>query len=127
HPFDVSDERPEILLPLYNGAAGVIWALHHLAAARRDYLPAVATLLERNRANDWRLAGEQRFGFAIGDAGILLLHWTLAPSPALEDHLAEAIAANMRHPSNGFTWGAPGTMRAALFLHARTGAPRWAD
>ncbi len=31
HPFDVSPERPPSLKPLYYGAAGVIWALDHLA------------------------------------------------------------------------------------------------
>jgi lantibiotic modifying enzyme len=127
HPIDVSDERPPVLLPLYYGAAGVIWALHHLSAARRDYLPAVETLLERNRADNLRLANRKLPAFSLGDAGILMLHWRLAPSEALAQQLTDAIEANMRHPSNGFSWGAPGTMRAALFMHERTGEARWAD
>ena len=127
HPIDVSDERPPVLLPLYNGAAGVIWALHRLNSARRDYLPAVATLLPRNRADNLRLANRTLRSFALGDAGILLLHWLLAPAEALLEQLAHAIESNFEHPSNGFAWGAPGTMRAALFLHARTGEERWAD
>jgi hypothetical protein len=127
HPFDVSDERPDVLLPLYYGAAGVIWTLHYLGAARRDYLPAVETLLERNRADTLRLGNEPRASFALGDAGILLLHWHLAPSEQIASQLHTAIEANFHHPSNGFSWGAPGTMRAALFMHEKTGEDRWAD
>jgi len=127
HPIDVSDERPPVLLPLYNGAAGVVWGLHRLKGARRDYLPAVATLLARGRADNLRLANRSLPSFALGDAGILFLHWLLAPSEKLLDQLGEAIEANFEHPSNGFAWGAPGTMRAALFLHDRTGEQCWAD
>jgi len=127
HPIDVSDERPPVLLPLYYGAAGVIWALRHLNAARRDYLPAVETLLKRNRADNLRLANRTLQAFSLGDAGILLLHWRFALSESLAQQLHTAIEVNMRHPSNGFSWGAPGTMRAALFMHERTGEARWAD
>jgi hypothetical protein len=127
HPIDVSPERADVLLPLYYGAAGAIWALQHLDAARRDYLPAVETLRERHRAATMRLSGRIQHGFALGEAGIDFLHWQLAPSNALLDRLQSAIEANAHDPSNGFSWGAPGTMRAALFLHARTGDARWAD
>jgi len=127
HPIDVSDERPGVLLPLYYGAAGVIWTLHRLGAAHRDYLPAVETLLERNRADNLRLANRKLSCFTLGDAGILMLHWQLAPSRALEDEIAAAIEANMQHPTNGFGWGAPGTMCAALFMLESTGDARWAE
>jgi hypothetical protein len=127
HPIDVSDERPPVLLPLYNGAAGVIWALHRLDEARRDFLPAVTTLLARNRADNLRLANRSLPSFALGDTGILLLHWLLAPAETLLDQLGDVIESNFEHPSSGFAWGAPGSMRAALFLHARTGERRWAD
>src|SRR5690242_11927255 len=55
HPLDVSPERaPDALKVLYYGAAGVIWALHHLerigaAPLKRDYLPALRGLAARNR------------------------------------------------------------------------------
>jgi hypothetical protein len=127
HPIDVSDERPPILLALYNGAAGVVWALNRLDAARRDYLPAIATLLARNRADNLRLANRSLPSFALGDTGILFLHWLLAPAEKLVQQLGRAIESNFEHPSNGFAWGAPGTMRAALFLYERTGDERWAD
>jgi hypothetical protein len=127
HPIDISDERPPVLLPLYYGAAGVIWALHHLKAAQRDYLPAVESLLARHRADNLRLSNRTLLSFSLGETGILMLHWSLAPSQALERDIAAAIEANFEHPTNGFSWGAPGTMRAALFMHQRTGDPQWAD
>src|ERR1700675_928163 len=55
HPLDRSPERPpDSLKTLYNGAAGVIWALKYLDEAgaislKRDYLPTVRELIQRSR------------------------------------------------------------------------------
>ncbi|MFI5316219.1 MAG: lanthionine synthetase C family protein [Myxococcota bacterium] len=130
HPIDRSPERAEVLKPLYYGAAGVIWTLHRLQRAglaelRHDYLPAVRGLLEAHRADSLRLTGAPILGYPVGDAGILLLHWTLAPADALASELHAAIEANASHPSLGFCWGAPGGMLAALFMFERTGGARW--
>ena len=132
HPLDVSDERPEVLTPLYYGAAGVIWALERLKAAGaanfdRDYRPALRTLVERNRRDALRLTGRPVRAYALGEVGILLLHCTLEPSEGLADQLHAAIEANRDDTTLGFAWGSPGAMRASLFLFERTGEARWRE
>ena len=132
HPIDRSPERADTLKPIYYGAAGVIWTLHQLRDAGmsdvgRDYLPTVATLLERHRADSLRLSQRPILSYPTGDAGILLLHWTLAPSEALARELHDVIGANANHPARGFCWGASGSMLAALFMFERTAEARWRD
>ena len=132
HPLDVSEERADVLKPLYYGAGGVIWALERLRATgfavpRRDYRPAVRTLLERSRADAMRLNGRRQFCYPTGETGLLLLHWVLEPSETLAAQLETAIAASQSDPSLGFLWGAPGTMLAALFMAERTGEARWSE
>jgi hypothetical protein len=132
HPIDRSPERADTLKPIYYGAAGVIWTLHHLrdagmAAVERDYLPTVASLLERHRGDSLRLTKRPILAYPTGDAGILLLHWKLAPSEALARELHAVIADTTDHPARGFCWGAPGSMLAALFMFEHTGEARWKD
>ena len=140
HPMDLSPERPpDCLKPIYHGAAGVIWALGRLrdlgfASPELDYLPTVATLVERYRA-DLRgnpamasyVDGERgRDSVLIGEAGLKLLHWTLAPSPALEDELHADLTAKIGDP-RGLLWGGAGSMLAALAMLRRTGEARWRE
>ena len=131
HPLDVSPERAAALKAIYNGAAGVIWALGRLqdagfAALGRSYLPAVSSLLARHRVDALALTQAPVRGYPVGDAGIALLHWTLAPSEPVARELYSAIEANAAHPALGFAWGGAGSMRAALFMHERSGEARWA-
>ncbi|HTK98632.1 MAG TPA: LanC-like protein [Pseudomonadales bacterium] len=130
HPIDRSPERAATLKPIYYGAAGVVWTLLHLqragmAEVGRDYLPAIATLLERHRADSLRLTGAPILAYPTGDAGIALLYWTMAPSRAIENELRRVIEGNADHPSLGFGWGGPGSMLAALFMFERTHEPQW--
>lgn len=65
--------------PLFNGAAGVIWALPRLhtlgaAALTRDFLPEVRGLFDRQQRDDKDLQRDRVPSFAVGDGGILLLH-----------------------------------------------------
>lgn len=132
HPLD---NLSGVVLPqpfkmLYFGAAGVIWALDYLARVgateiQRDFSSTVAELLEWNR-KDVRPFAPEMSSLLIGDVGILLLQWKLAPSESLATQLSDAIEANERHPAREFMWGAPGTMLAALLLHEWTQEPRWA-
>ena len=130
HPIDRSPERADTLKPIYYGAAGVVWTLLQLQRAGmadigRDYVPAVASLLERHRADSQRLTGAPILAYPTGDAGIALLHWTMAPSRAIADELYRVIEANAAHPSLGFGWGGPGSMLAALFMFERTREQRF--
>ena len=132
HPLDVSPERADVLKPLYYGAAGVIWGLRHLQAAGAiapgpEYVEAVAGLLAGSRVDAQRLHGGPLSAYLLGDAGILLLHWTMAPSEVLARQLHGALVANADHPSRGLAWGEPGTMLAALIMFRRTAEQRWRD
>lgn len=135
HPRDADAGDPpglQAFYPLYFGACGVIWALHHLqgvGAVRltRSYALHVDALLPLTRA--W-LGEDERAMFAsylMGDTGILLLREMLAPDPGTADRLEQAIAGNIDNPTRELMWGAPGTMLAALFLHRRGGEARWAE
>ncbi|MDE2145598.1 MAG: LanC-like protein [Burkholderiales bacterium] len=134
HPRDLDPgEDPEqVATSLYFGAAGVIWALHHLqdlgaATLTRSYLGELETLRLRNRA--WLQAGGSSdfASYLMGDTPILLLAQGHAPTPARADALAALIEGHLDHPARELMWGAPGTLLAALFLHRRTGQARWAD
>lgn len=116
---------------LYTGAAGVIWALDHLA--REGAVgpgPSVAHHLSpmREKTHAYYAAhGLQTRSYLNGDAGLMLAEWRLSPCPALADALADVIAANTEDPTLEFMWGAPGPMLAALMMHRATGEARWAD
>ncbi len=138
HPSDRSPERPpDCLKMLYNGAAGVIWALHRLdelgvAPLVHDFLPVVRTLAERHRRDvethggvrDY--IGHERDAFLIGETGLHLLECKLARSGEVEKRLAAAIEAKIGD-NRGIVWGGAGAMLAALFRLDRTGEARWRD
>ena len=130
HPKDGeagSSRRADI----YVGAGGVIWALDHLArGGATAELPSLAHHLSpmRERAHAYHLTRSmQTRSYLIGDSGLLLAEWRLAPSPALADTLAEVIGANTDDPTLEFMWGSPGTMLTALAMHRATSEARWAD
>lgn len=114
HPKDRNDPAPQH--GFYFGDSGVVWALRYLqqrgaAQCTRDWLPHLATL---------RVAAEHG-SYLFGETPILL------QLPGQEERLAAHIEQTMHHPAREFMWGAPGTLLAALFLHRRTGAARWAE
>ena len=118
--------------PLYFGACGVMWALHHLqsvGAARlsRAYAPHVDALLPLNRAWLGNDNPEQLASYLLGDAGIVLLSQWLNPAPQTLDSLQTLIEGNLDNPTRELMWGAPGTMLVALFLHQHSGEARWAE
>jgi hypothetical protein len=129
HPLDEEEDEPPLERPacLYLGAAGVIWALHALEQGGRDWSDVAASLPDRYRAEpDFPDEGVVP-SLWTGEAGILLVAHTLAPSRRLEDQLLEAVRANRANPSLELAWGSPGTMLAAQVMHERTGAPEWAE
>lgn len=116
---------------LYFGSAGVIWALDALVGS--GHAPpgdTFAEYLPQNLAGNEKTHRKRDFetcSYFMGQAGILLCMYRTAPSAQTADALAAVIADNTEGPSLELMWGAPGTMIAALAMHAATGEPRWAD
>jgi lanthionine synthetase-like protein len=134
HPLDEAEDEPPLgrVACLYLGAAGVIWALDSLRHAGavelgRDWAEVAVGLAERYREEpDWPEEGVVP-SLWFGEAGILLVAHTLAPSRRLEKRLLEVVRANAANPTLELAWGSPGTMLAAQVMHERTGAPVWAE
>jgi hypothetical protein len=132
HPRDDEPGTPPdgILRGLYLGAAGMLHALGRLADAGL-HVPTLDGAAIVDGLYEAALASPDEDGagasLLIGSSGILLVAHRFAPSAATTDALADAIAANVEHPSNELLLGAPGTMLAARAMHARTGQERFAE
>lgn len=130
HPQDGPEGSPS-QLGLYLGSAGVIWALDELVRTGHaspgdtfaSYLPQHLIWNEKGH----RKLGVQTRSYLTGQAGILLCMYRTAPRAQTADALAAVIADNTEDPHLELMWGAPGTMIAALAMHAATGEPRWSD
>jgi hypothetical protein len=123
HPDDYDDDDIYLSKGLYLGAAGVVWALHVLG---HDHPELIRGLHARYLAEpDW--PGTAEPGYLAGEAGILLVAQCLEPDAAGADRLEQAILRNAGNETNELLWGAPGTMLAALAMHAATGEARWTD
>jgi Lanthionine synthetase C-like protein len=134
HPFDLDGGPLTRVASLYLGASGVIWALHDLARAgvaglRSDWAPVAVGLVEQySTTPDFQdLVDGTVPSLWMGEAGILLVAHTLAPSAAQEDRLLDIVRANEANPTWELMWGSPGTMIAAQVMHEQTGADRWLD
>jgi hypothetical protein len=100
HPLDEEEDEPPLgrVACLYLGAAGVIWALHELQRAGavelgRDWRDVAASLPERYRAEPDFPEDGVLPSLWLGEAGILLVAHTLAPSRWQEKRLLEAVRA----------------------------------
>jgi hypothetical protein len=134
-PVHPDDGPPEwgAIAGLYFGAAGVVWALDHLA--RRGAVadgPAFEDRLDDIEARNDRFIAIAGFGtmapgYLLARTGVLLALWRLRRDPAILARLAQEIAANSHAPALELMWGAPGTMLIAEALHRETGEARWAD
>ena len=106
---------------IYLGGGGVVWALHRLGSGR-DWAPVAQALVRQYAAEpDF---GEPHASLWMGESGLLLVEEVVAGGADL-DRLATLVGANAENEARETMWGAPGTMLAAQFLHARTGEPRW--
>lgn len=113
---------------LYDGAAGVIWAIDFLAEqsavrSTRDWSPIVEALHSRP------LAGSDadplaRDGYAHGAAGVALVGHRVTRSGVWIERALACAASNLEHPSNELFRGTPGTLLASVALHEATGDPR---
>src|SRR3954447_7882525 len=129
HPLDLEEGDPDVFHGVHIGAAGIIWALDHLARAGlhepdHDYArlagDVLASYLERPEFD-----GPEP-SLWVGEGGISLVAWLLAPSPALADRLAALVAVNPERDTLELMWGSPGALVIAETMLARTGEPRWA-
>lgn len=129
HPLDAEDGDPDVIHGVYLGAAGVVWALHHLARAglhepRRDAAGLAEDVLESYlRRPEF---GGPLPSLLMGEGGIALVAWLLAPAPSLADHLAELAVAAPGGDTLEWLWGTPGLLLIADAMLEHTGEPRWA-
>ena len=116
---------------LYNGAAGVIWALDHLVrtdATRHDASlvalrdPLVEAARQKRAAlGNYGLHGSLHFG----DFPALLVAMRLQPDPATADAIHARASDNNKLPVRELMWGLPGSMLACVFMDAMTSEDRW--
>jgi hypothetical protein len=131
HPGDDEPGTPAdgVLRGLYIGAAGVLHALRRLAADGFCELTIDGAAIASDLYEAALVSPDEEDAGAsllVGSSGILLVMDRLASSMATRDALADAIAANVQHPSNELLLGAPGTMLAASAIYERTGEDRFA-
>jgi lantibiotic modifying enzyme len=131
HDWDAR-EKPLPLSGLYVGAAGVVWALDELrkrghAESSRDLAAAVVRAVELEQASpDFSADEHYRPGALMsGETGALLVAFRLTSDPALADDVHALVYGNVDNPTDDISWGAPGTLLAALAMGQWTGEPRW--
>jgi lantibiotic modifying enzyme len=129
HPLDDDGQTPHEIHGVYFGAAGVLWALEHLARAglhepRHDYARMATDALESyQRRPDFGVAEP---GLFIGEGGIALVAWLLSPEPALADRLAELVIVDPESDTRELLWGSPGSLLIVDAMLRRTSERRWA-
>jgi lantibiotic modifying enzyme len=131
HEWDAL-EKPLPLSGLYVGAAGVIWALDELrkrgyAESSLRLAAAAVQAVELERATpDFSEDEHYRPGALIsGETGALLVAFRLTSDPALADDVHALVRDNVDNPTDDISWGAPGTLLAALAMREWTGERRW--
>jgi hypothetical protein len=131
HEWDAR-EKPLPLSGLYVGAAGVIWALDELqrrghAESSLDLADAVVRSVEFERATpDFSADDHYRPGALMsGLTGAALVAFRLTSDPVLTDDVHALVRGNVDNPTDDISWGAPGTLLAALAMGEWTGERRW--
>lgn len=131
HEWD-AQEKPLPLSGLYVGAAGVIWALDELrkrgyAESSCDLAAAIARAVALERATpDFSADEHYRPGALIsGETGALLVAFRLTSDRTLADDLHALVRGNVDNQTDDLSWGAPGTLLAALAMREWTGETRW--
>jgi hypothetical protein len=122
---------------LYVGAAGVLWALDALrrrghAETTLDLADLAVRNLELFRERPDFIKGmtvpePRESALLVGETGILLVAWKLAPEDELADDLHARGRANVDNPAEEVFWGAPGTLMAAHAMLGWTGDARWRE
>jgi hypothetical protein len=130
HPREREDGEPQMPRPmLYNGAAGVVWALERLRSAGAaevalDTRPIVDGLHEHS--DRWIAVSEsERPSYFLGHSGVLLLQWRQRRTGPIADEIFGLIESNLHNKALESLWGSPGTLVAALHMLEATGEARW--
>jgi hypothetical protein len=130
HPkdLDLGDDATRAPLPMYHGAAGVLWGIHHLAALGACEIDSrtgdsLEELLQLTRLR----SADASASYMMGETPVLMMMLDSGRDAATKVRLAELIEHNIDHVSRELMWGAPGTMLAAHFLYERTGEDHWAE
>ncbi len=129
HPLDDPESTVAPRHHLYGGAAGVIWALRHLAAQaaielHTDFDEVVTALSERAKTA-MAQAPHGSASFLLGQSGALLLEWTVTRQGRTAEALLEVVRGNLRNPVREALWGSPGTLIAAIHMAEATSDERW--
>ena len=119
HPLDDYGSASDRDKGLWIGAAGVLWALNHLGFGIGE------GGLYDGYLHDPEFPGST--GLMMGELGVLLVSWKLAPTAAKKQRLFELVEANITNASGELFDGAPGGMLAALSVYEATGDARWRD
>src|SRR3954449_5065027 len=129
HPLDVEEGDPDVVHGVYIGASGVLWALDRLARAGlhspgHDYgalaVDVLASYLERPEFDG------PHPSVWLGESGIALVAWLLAPSEAVAGRLAGIVDAELQPDTTELMHGSPGLLLVADAMLEHSGDPRWA-
>ena len=119
---------------LYNGSAGVVWALEELrqrghAETTLDLADIALGALARQRVRpdfaDGPLPVERASSLLMGVTGILLVAYRLVSTEDLADELHQCVRANVANETNELMWGSPGTLIAARLMLDWARDERW--
>jgi hypothetical protein len=124
---------------LYVGGAGVLWGLEQLRA--RGFAETSLDLADLARRNlalfrekpdylklpAFKPPEPRDSALFLGEAGILLVTWRLAPADDIADALYERVRANAANEAEEIFWGAPGSLIAARAMHEWTDDERWRE
>jgi hypothetical protein len=119
HPLDEYGSPSTSDKGLWIGAAGVLWALDRLGAGIGE-----AGVYE-GYLSDPEFLGST--GLMMGELGVVLISWKLAPTAMKAQRIIELVEANLRDPSHELFNGAPGAMLAALHMYEATGEDSWRE
>jgi hypothetical protein len=129
HPDDEPAHPGARSMNLYWGATGVVWALHHLAAAdavrlRRNYTRWIEHYPDGMREE----AAREQHGsgsYFFGESSALLLAWMQTRRDDLADRLHAVVQGNQHNSAHEPLWGNSGTVLAAIRMAELTNGDRW--
>jgi lantibiotic modifying enzyme len=124
---------------LYVGGAGVLWGLEQLRGRGSAETSLDLTELARRNLALFREKPDylklpafkppepRDSALFLGEAGILLVTWRLAPDDDVAAALYERVRANAENEAEEIFWGAPGSLIAARAMYEWTNDERWRD